>query len=74
MRFFRMRKVSGKTTEHQKAVKIVGKKTYVCQKCNYSVTVPYATEGELKAWVKENKWKVTEDECVCPRCIALGIE
>lgn len=72
MRSFRMRKVSGKTTEKQKEVKIVGKHTFTCQECNYSVTVPYATEKERDAWPKDNGWIFTDDRCICPRCIALG--
>lgn len=74
MRIFRIRKNSGKSTQKQKEVKIVGNKTYKCDKCGYSVTIPYATEGELKSWVKENEWKVTDTECICPRCIALDME
>ena len=74
MKFFRMRKVSGRTTERVKEVKIVGKKTYTCDKCGYSVTIPYATDRELVEWVKENGWRETDTECIGPRCIALDME
>ena len=67
MRIFR-RRTNGKSTEHEKRNRVKTRTDVICSRCGYKITQMFE-ENELKYWAKDNHWRVTDTEIVCPKCI-----